>query len=759
MGLNPQAEKYKYDLGWLIQNDQISDSDLSRVLLDDYSQNLYLLAYALKDPAFATSVEKTLVKVLTNRHKYQNDIPGRAWLYTCLIQESLKPRRPEYARRLQNAFSLGFLPASHAADLLRPLDPLHALVAFFQLALGLTPEEIAAAAQIPQSQVETLLHDFHQQVRQHHQTCPTCIAQFSTLAELEESLSQEFHSISIPTLPSTTNNGSVFQRAAVQKKQRGIRTRMLQFAQAGLLALVVLLIGWAATRPTPALPAQASITDRLIPTRPQDYGHEGRVFTVKPEQTPTPDDLHPDVSKIVDLAMGNQREWHTVWLDIQVTRYNSHGFDSLPQAVSRTQAWIDQPSHARVIYGSATLGPTVTYAIVDHEISGQNFQNGQTFHQNTSDLISDPDLQRLLDPQRMFPLNGSFTLVGRGIISGKPSWIVDWTTGGTYRIRVWISAQYGIILRRQEFGGDGFTNMVSDTLVNSVAFDARFPDTLFDLGTYHGDRFAYDFSGAPEVTGNLVSLASWIAPENNAHIQAQSDAPTNLSLAHSRLEFFNLHAGYGYAPQWVVYADHYLLGQLPMGGSALLSCQRTLDGKKIAYNSVVQNGTGDTALYEADLSDIQNARLVLPTGITSGDYAFAPDSRRLAFYGCDQVSGFCGIFILDTRTHALSHLIGLSYADYLLWSPDGKQLAFVGREDSSAIVEQRSKQNMLMNELIALSQNWHFYVVDTTTDKLQYKRSFEWSDLKAPDDSPTLAWGTAFKPPSSGSAPCIDQPG
>ena len=241
--------------------------------------------------------------------------------------------------------------------------------------------------------------------------------------------------------------------------------------------------------------------------------------------------------------------------------------------------------------------------------------------------------------------------------------------------------------------------------------------------------------------------------------QAQSNAPVNLSLAHSHLAFQNLARDSGDMAQWVVYADKQLLGPLPMAGRVLLSCQRSPDGSKIAYNSVPDNSSGNTVLHEANLSALQSAHPVLPGGITLGDYAFAPDNRRLAFYGCDKASGFCGIFILDTHTNQITHLIALTYADYLLWSPDGKQLAFVGREDGGAILLQRSKQNMLMNEMIALSQDWHFTVVDAKNGNILYKRIFSWSNLSAPDDSPTHAWGTAFKPPSSGLSSCTNEPG
>ena len=247
---------------------------------------------------------------------------------------------------------------------------------------------------------------------------------------------------------------TVLKRATAQKNQHGQRARLIQATQAGIIVLAVLVIGWIATRPAQGLPSPAPTPTRSLKIAgPIDYHRAGGLLSGTPAPTPTPDLLHPDVETIVDLARGNHNEWHTLFLDLEVTRYDANGFESMPRSVTRTQAWIDQPSRSRIIYGPMASGPTETYAITDQTVTGQNFRTGETFQMSAQDLITNPDLQRLLIPERMFPSNGNFRLVGRAVRIGKPTWVVDWYSGGIYKTRYWIDAWYGIICAARNLAG------------------------------------------------------------------------------------------------------------------------------------------------------------------------------------------------------------------------------------------------------------------------------------------------------------------
>ncbi len=196
---------------------------------------------------------------------------------------------------------------------------------------------------------------------------------------------------------------------------------------------------------------------------------------------------------------------------------------------------------------------------------------------------------------------------------------------------------------------------------------------------------------------------------------------------------------------------------LPDTGS-LLSCQRSPDLKWLAY--ILAPSTAPAVpppgLYVSEASNIQSAwpALAAPIPIGAyGDYAFSPDSRRLAFFGCGS-GGPCGVFVLDLRTGARTRLLTTSYADYLLWSPDGRALALVSKQDTAAKLAQVSGKNLLLNEIYALSENWHYTVLDAATGEIQYERLFFWSQLAAPPNSPTHKWGVSFKAAESSARGC-----
>ncbi len=207
-----------------------------------------------------------------------------------------------------------------------------------------------------------------------------------------------------------------------------------------------------------------------------------------------------------------------------------------------------------------------------------------------------------------------------------------------------------------------------------------------------------------------------------------------------------------------LFADQIDLGKLPLGGKSIQTCQRSPDGNRIAYNSPPQDSSGDTALYIADLSSISSAGPALAGGITSGDFAFSPDNRRLAFFGCEKATNFCGVFILDLTTHKLTRLAPLIYADYMVWSPDGRSIALVGDYDVSDVYQKVRTMNLLTNEVISLLHSWYFQVIDASSGNLTFKSAFEWSNLRAPSNSPTNNWSTPFKIPTGGVNGCINPP-
>jgi hypothetical protein len=100
----------------------------------------------------------------------------------------------------------------------------------------------------------------------------------------------------------------------------------------------------------------------------------------------------------------------------------------------------------------------------------------------------------------------------------------------------------------------------------------------------------------------------------------------------------------------------------------------------------------------------------------------------------------------------------LLYANDMVWKPDNSSLALVGAVDTSAAEKTAQSKNILMKELLAISQVWHFIVLDTQSGNILYKRAFDWSNPSPPSDSPTNGWQVPFQANSGNLESCINPP-
>ena len=112
---------------------------------------------------------------------------------------------------------------------------------------------------------------------------------------------------------------------------------------------------------------------------------------------------------------------------------------------------------------------------------------------------------------------------------------------------------------------------------------------------------------------------------------------------------------------------------------------------------------------------------VLPNRNVSGDFALAPDNRRLAFFGCEAGPDTCGVFLLDLETGIYKKLVSAASADYFLWKPDGEYLA--------AVVS------------LVKSAEWQYVILRTTDGKIIYTGKFDWNRLEPDLEAPTASWG------------------
>ena len=760
-----------YDLGWLIQNEKVTDEEFCAYLLNETSQEIErLVNRLLKSPADRiAAVDQIIFTLLLKRRSFKGRISGKVWLYKLIFTECLK-RAPRTLSTRGHGFQgiikiidTRLAEEAHLNQFLDTLTQLQALIAILHYGHNLSVDEIALLLRISPDTIRTDLEQSQQKLIAHQQACTECAAHHSNLASMETALigalQTNNHLIESARENSSDWSASLLDRLGREKLKQRKRKWVYRVAEISLGLLLLIVAEWAFTQSWPNL---------VLPKEPTQVAS----VNATPQPLPTIKPLPPTaligpekaMDEIILLSLTSWARWKTLWADVRVTNYQvenfSDGSASVPERYQRKQIWLSQPESSLVISGSTFSNPDLTYSINNGFMSGQDYNSGQTIEQVTTDIIPDPDLKKLFSPMDIFPPGGQLTRIGFERVAERPAWVVEWKTNHGVIYRLWIDQQYGIVLRRLEFADGLFFPVISEITVTKIYFDGYFSPRIFEPFQYKGDYFATDFSGDPEIADVKSALQDWSTPAI-AWTKAENAPPAAADYSSSRLSFQIVPAGWMQRPLGAgleLYADHNDLGRLPLGGKSIQTCERSPDGSRIAYNSPPKDDSGDTALFIADLNAIQSARPALLDGITSGDFAFSPDNRHLAFFGCEKASDFCGIFILDMLSWKLTRLTPLTFADYIFWSPDGKSIALVGNDDWDEAQKTIMTKNLLMNEAMALLHTWNFQVIDATSGDITYKRAFSWSNLNAPPNSPTHSWNQAFKIPSAGVKSCVNPP-
>ena len=175
-----------------------------------------------------------------------------------------------------------------------------------------------------------------------------------------------------------------------------------------------------------------------------------------------------------------------------------------------------------------------------------------------------------------------------------------------------------------------------------------------------------------------------------------------------------------------LYAEDYLLGRVDFGMVPGGYCDRSADGAKIAYTYRTQNDTGEyiDRLHWLDLHDLQTVHKDLPDMRLLSQITWSPLDDRLAFSGCDDLSGECRFNVYNTATGELviaPETVGTGMP--VIWKPEGDQVAFlVSQPDDSLLL----------------------YVIDAASGTTLYTAPYDWDADEAVDDVSFNDWGVAF---------------
>jgi len=463
--------------------------------------------------------------------------------------------------------------------------------------------------------------------------------------------------------------------------------------------------------------------------------------------------LQSSPEEILRRIQENKENWHTLWADAQVIRYGPPGYVGPPR-VKREQIWISQPSYGLSVSGALSGDLDFVSLSKGGEVKSLDLTTGQHNFYGGGGLVDySLAVAQLLEPGslRTF-LVDDLAIVGSEQVIGRESLVVDWPQVESYSIdtgdplrqrqyldRYWVDSVTGVILRKRQLGGEHLDLIIEEISVTEIAFDVDIPNRIFDEYRPFPTRFAQDHRGEPLSQEAAAPTHAW-APLPGREPLPSRPPPSEFDPFSARLVFqwTSLPDPETSSTQAEVFADGYSLGSVEFANPFSVVCDRSPNGQMIAFfdwKEIVPYGANELRWFS--LNDLSVVIEPLPEVLPS-DFAFSPDSQRLAVFGCNAQNENCGLYILDLATQAERKLLPLAAVSALTWSPDSTSLAFLGGLETGL--------------------DWQVWVIDAQTGEIIYQGVMDWDANRAASDSPTQGWGIPFPVYRGGLEACSAPP-
>jgi DNA-directed RNA polymerase specialized sigma24 family protein len=467
----------------------------------------------------------------------------------------------------------------------------------------------------------------------------------------------------------------------------------------------------------------------------------------------------PQVTKMAPLTRRSSDEairqrwaesaglWHSLSADLQTWRYGPLSYSGLPRAY-RQQAWVLQPDQSIALTGLLGSEPGETYLGAQDRIfirsAAQDETSSQAWDGQLTSLLPASPLRQMIFPASSpwASLPGSFRGLRTEQQAGREAVVYDWTNAaGGREARLWLDAQTGIILRSQTFGGDGFQTLIDESLLTSLVLERSQPPPALITGAQLGQSQP---ASADPAFAALLPTPTPAAPPADRPGVPPDPAPPGFDPSGGRLAFHFprdpkvANAAVGTASQPAeLSADGYSLGVTTFGLPWTLRCQRSADGRRLAFNTGSDGAApADDSLRWFNLNKPQAIYQPLPD-LRAASFAFAPSGRQIAVAGQGRGDRASGVYLVDLGTGESRLLLAAEDARSLLWSPDGEFLALTGR-----LTGQASPAIMVLH-------------VDT--GRFAYQGPAGVVD-QLPADAPIAGWGTPFPVEMGGMDECASPP-
>jgi DNA-directed RNA polymerase specialized sigma24 family protein len=284
------------------------------------------------------------------------------------------------------------------------------------------------------------------------------------------------------------------------------------------------------------------------------------------------------------------------------------------------------------------------------------------------------------------PDGGHYRISGEDELVGRQVIMLDWTSqGGSNLQRFWVDALTGVILQVGVYSDEQDEFMTQVLSAAGVVFSPAFPaQNIFppfvDYNTYLEtfNSLIYEKDIDPiEAVIERVGKRPYIDKRDPFLTQLDlTTAPLTLQWPEDYRSQVEGNDTLSDAPV-EVFAGNHLLGRVQLyRRDKLRTCVRSPDGLKVALT--VERGMGSRLFWLSLDPLVLHPMIELSIGTDIGpDIAFSPDSQRLVFFSCGQA---CGLYLLDLKSGdtKLVYTKKGSPGENLEWSPDGRQVAFIG---------------------------------------------------------------------------------
>jgi len=709
-------------------------------LVEKFYQPVYCLSLALlNDDDLARKVTlEALCETLAYRYKRYKGSADAVGIYKIALKKIKKqPRKGSTA---------GWKEENDSNGLLRWISALNQLEKeFFYLSylLKLEPRLISAILSISQRAVEVQLVLFRGELSLniYHEIDKQKLGDITSIDSLIQNDVNQIWKVSLISTIEQKEFAQTIVECVNDRVQHLKRLRIAKrtffLASMGFLLLITLSMGI-------FFRGRSDLLSNLL--LPSFVSESSKV------QLPTPLSASSSSDEIKVRMMTGYDLWVVLWADIQITNYGPASYIG-PAKIYRDQIWISQPDQSLELFGIYGQKPNSIYIQNGKEIHYENPVAGES-GQRRSDQEENLSIQNVDIAQMLFPDRGGWfqqesILWARKTttIANRKSLLVDWIDAEE-RVKesLWVDCIYGIVLKRQVFIDHSEQKLHKEILFNDIRFEEDTPNIKLEewLALKNFDLLALHEMQAPS-KGIMTPT-----PTIGSEIIERKPIPTEASPAGLNPDQRSLIFQYDQGKDLIymqdntaqvdtdIFADGYYLGKIKFGLPWGLHCQRSPDGSRIAFN-MGSDGTTvpDYTLRWFWVSEPLIEYQPLP-GFITPDFAFSPDSLKLAAFAISKDESQKGIYLIELATGNYKKIIDLDWAESLVWRPDGEYLALIGKLQGE-------------DDLSPM-------VIHTNTGVIAYQIDMSELNTALYDRWPVYTWDIHFPKPEMGMQNCAEAP-